>query len=104
MGNMRLPREWACAGDDDLLTWTKQDAPIIEHPPQGLALTGFRDPYIIEQGGKGRPWKIAIGSGIKGQGGTILQYTSDELLQGTGLLTTPPTMTAADIHEGMLCE
>ena len=65
-----------------MLTWTKREAPIIEHPPQGQALTGFRDPYIIQRGGEGRPWKIAIGSGFKGQGGTILQYTSDELLQG----------------------
>ena len=71
-----------CADDADLLTWTKRDAPVIEHPPQGQALTGFRDPYIIQQRGKGRPWKIAIGSGINGQGGTILQYSSDELLQG----------------------
>lgn len=65
-----------------MLTWTKRDAPIIEHPPRGQALTGFRDPYIIQRGGGGRPWKIAIGSGVKEQGGTILQYTSDELLQG----------------------
>ncbi len=65
-----------------MLTWTKREAPIIEHPPQGQALTGFRDPYIIQRGGEGRPWKIAIGSGVRGQGGTILQYTSDELLQG----------------------
>ena len=71
-----------CADDDDLLTWTKQEAPIIEHPPQGEALTGFRDPYIIQRSGGGRPWKIAIGSGIKGSGGTILQYTSDHLLEG----------------------
>lgn len=71
-----------CADDDDLLTWTKQEAPIIEHPPQGEALTGFRDPYIIQRCGGGRPWKIAIGSGIKGSGGTILQYTSDHLLEG----------------------
>ena len=65
-----------------MLTWTKRDAPIIEHPPQGQKLTGFRDPYIIQRGGEGRPWKIAIGSGVRGQGGTILQYTSNELLQG----------------------
>ena len=54
----------------------------MEHPPQSRALTGFRDPYIIQRGGGGGPWKIAIGSGIKGSGGTILQYTSDHLLEG----------------------
>ncbi len=71
-----------CADDEDLLTWTKREMPVIEHPPQGKALTGFRDPYIIQRGGGGRPWRIAIGSGIKGSGGTILQYTSDHLLEG----------------------
>ena len=66
-----------------MLTWTKQDAPIIEFPPQGHALAGFRDPYIIQRGGPERPWRIAIGSGIKGKGGTILLYSSDNLLRGT---------------------
>ena len=66
-----------------MLKWTKQDAPIIEFPPKGQALAGFRDPYIIQRGGPKRPWRIAIGSGIKGKGGTILLYSSDDLLQGT---------------------
>ena len=65
-----------------MLRWTKQDAPIIEFPPQGQALAGFRDPYIIQRGGPERPWRIAIGSGLKGKGGTILLYSSDSLLQG----------------------
>ena len=73
-----------------MLIWTKRDAPIIEHPPKGQALTGFRDPYIIQRGGGGQTWKIAIGSGVKGQGGTILQYTSDELLQGCPISELPP--------------
>ena len=80
-----------------MLTWTKRDAPIIEHPPQGQALTGFRDPYIIQQGGGGRPWKIAVGSGVKGQGGTILQYTSDELLKGAHITGLP----CGDLHAPM---
>ena len=66
-----------------MLEWTKQAVPIIEFPPQGQALAGFRDPYIIQRGGPERPWRIAIGSGIKGKGGTILLYSSDDLLQGT---------------------
>ena len=66
-----------------MLRWAKQDAPIIEYPPQGQALAGFRDPYIIQRGGPQRPWRIAIGSGIKDKGGTILQYSSDDLLHGT---------------------
>ena len=55
----------------------------MEFPPQGQVLVGFRDPYIIQRGGHMLPWRIAIGSGIKGKGGTILLYSSDDLLQGT---------------------
>ena len=62
--------------------WTKRGEPLIPFPPSG-DLVGFRDPYIIQRGdGAGKPWKLIVGSGIKGQGGTLLLYTSPTLLEG----------------------
>ena len=43
---------------------------------------GFRDPYVIQVGGSGRDWRIIIGSGIAGKGGTLLVYASKELASG----------------------
>ena len=71
------------AGDDDyLVTWTKQSRPVIELPPPNEGLVGFRDPYIIQRGVDGKPWKLLLGSGVKGKGGTLLLYTSENLLDG----------------------
>lgn len=70
------------AGDDNLIRWTKNKEPAIALPPQGMALTGFRDPYIIQKGGQGQKWKLILGSGVKEQGGTILLYESDSASSG----------------------
>ncbi len=43
---------------------------------------GFRDPYVIETGGSGRNWRIVLGSGIAGAGGSLLVYSSPELTSG----------------------
>lgn len=64
------------------MAWTKQSRPLIELPPPNEGLVGFRDPYIIQRGVNGRHWKLIIGSGVKGNGGTILLYTSEDLLNG----------------------
>ena len=66
-----------CSGDDNLVEWTKLDEPAIAHAPEGKPLTGFRDPFIIQKGGKGKPWRLIIGSGTKQHGGTILLYESN---------------------------
>ena len=47
-----------------------------------MQLAGFRDPYVIRKGGKGQDWHLLIGSGLKGQGGTLLLYKSKELQSG----------------------
>ena len=60
----------------------KNKEPAIALPPQGMALTGFRDPYIIQKGGNGEKWKLILGSGTKEQGGTILLYESDKAASG----------------------
>ena len=65
------------------MTWRKADRAAIPHPPEGMQLTGFRDPFIFQQGGQGSKWKLILGSGVKGaQGGTILLYHSDSASTG----------------------
>ena len=60
-----------------LETWTKFDGnPVIPGPPEGMEVTGFRDPYVWKEGDD---WLMALGSGLKGQGGAILLYRSSDL-------------------------
>lgn len=66
----------------DLIRWHKQEQPIIPHPPDNMKLTGFRDPYIIQTGGPNQKWKMLLGSGIEGQGGTLLIYETADLTSG----------------------
>jgi beta-fructofuranosidase len=63
--------------DDDLTTWTKSGAnPVLNGPPAGLAVTGFRDPSIWREGDS---WLMTVGSGFQGQGGAVLLYASTDL-------------------------
>lgn len=52
--NMVMTSSTGLADDDRLLKWTKVEQPVIPGPPPGLRVTGFRDPYVIQQGGKAR--------------------------------------------------
>ena len=62
---------------DDMLTWEKYAGnPVIPERPRD-DLEGFRDPFVWKEGNS---WYMVIGSGIKGQGGTALLYTSKDLL------------------------
>ena len=72
----------------DLIRWHKQEQPIIPHPPDNKKLTGFRDPYIIQTGGPHQKWKMLLGSGIEGQGGTLLVYEATHLTSGPSLYIT----------------
>jgi beta-fructofuranosidase len=72
----------AVAQDDDLRTWKKLDAPVIENPPAGLAVTGFRDPCLWKEG---ENWMLILGSGTLAKGGCILLYTSTDLRHWTYL-------------------
>ena len=95
----------ACgSGDVDLIRWHKQEQPIIPHPPENMKLTGFRDPYIIQTGGPDRKWKMLLGSGIEGKGGTLLVYESTDLTSGVDYLswlipTSLMTRTEVDCNE-----
>ena len=70
------------AGDSSLRTWEKLREPAIAAPPSGMKLTGFRDPFVIQRGGSGKPWLLIIGSGVKGRAGTILLYSSQQAASG----------------------
>jgi beta-fructofuranosidase len=62
---------------DGLLTWEKHPRnPVIPGPPPGLEVTGFRDPCVWKEPDG---WYMAVGSGIKGQGGAVLLYRSKDL-------------------------
>jgi beta-fructofuranosidase len=74
-------------GDDDLITWTKQEPPTIPKPP--LLLTGFpsitghlsadfRDPFVWRESNR---WLMLIGTGLRKKGGTALLYESEDLRQ-----------------------
>ena len=81
-------------GDKDLIRWQKQEHPIIAHPPDNMKLTGFRDPYIIQKGGPNQKWKMLLGSGIEGQGGTLLLYEATDLTSGLHhIISTPCSCT-----------
>lgn len=65
--------------DPDLIAWTKFDGnPVIAAPPPELAVGGFRDPFIWREDDG---WYCAIGSGIKGSGGSVLLYRSRDLVR-----------------------
>ncbi len=72
----------AVAQDDDLRTWKKFPEPVIAAPPDGLAVTGFRDPCVWREHDQ---WMLIVGSGILHKGGAILLYNSPDLRRWTYL-------------------
>jgi beta-fructofuranosidase len=66
----------ATAEDDALLHWKKRPTPIIAAPPQGMYVTGFRDPCLWQEGDE---WYVGIGSGERTIGGCVLLYRSRDL-------------------------
>jgi beta-fructofuranosidase len=66
----------ATSEDPELKTWTKLPEPVIASPPVGMQVNGFRDPSPWRQGDW---WYAVLGSGIEGQGGTVLLYKSKDL-------------------------
>ena len=77
-GSNKIQEAQCLAWSDDpaLLTWTKGPQPIVPHPPEGLQITGFRDPSSWKQG----DWYyMTIGSGIAKAGGCVLLYRSRDM-------------------------
>lgn len=65
----------ATSSDPDLQTWQKLDKPVIDGPPPGLKVTGFRDPFSWKDG---EDWFIGVGSGFSQIGGAVLLYRSED--------------------------
>ena len=66
----------AVARDAGLISWEKAVAPVIDAPPPGMEVNGFRDPSPWRQG---EWWYTVLGSGIAGDGGAVLLYRSRDL-------------------------
>jgi beta-fructofuranosidase len=65
----------ATSTDNDLRTWQKFPQPVLV-PPQNSQLTGFRDPFLYRTETN---WLMGIGSGLRGIGGRVLLYRSEDL-------------------------
>jgi|SRR4051812_35779175 beta-fructofuranosidase len=72
----------AVAQDENLRSWKKIPQPVIAAPPEGLKVTGFRDPCVWREGDR---WMLILGSGTRDRGGMILLYTSRDLRNWTYL-------------------
>ena len=65
--------------DNELIVWQKSPRnPVIAGPPEGLDVTGFRDPYVWREDDG---WYMVLGSGIRGQGGMVMLYRSSNLYE-----------------------
>jgi len=64
---------------DGMHTWRRfAGNPVIPKPPVIAGLEdGFRDPFVWREGDR---WRLIVGSGIRGTGGTVLLYESPDLL------------------------
>ena len=64
---------------DNLRTWERHERnPVVPGPPPGMEVTGFRDPYVWQEG---EVWYLLMASGTKEAGGTALLYQSGDLRQ-----------------------
>jgi beta-fructofuranosidase len=72
----------AWSDDPDLIHWTKLPNPIVAEPPEGLAVTGFRDPSVWKQHGS---YYMTVGTGMPKIGGGVLLYRSNDLRRWTYL-------------------
>jgi beta-fructofuranosidase len=75
---LRETQAIATSLDADLRTWKKRDKPVIESPPAGLEITGFRDPFAWKDGDA---WYMCIGSGFPQIGGAVLLYRSTDTVK-----------------------
>ncbi len=64
---------------DGMQTWRRfAGNPVLAKRPDIPHLEdGFRDPFVWREGDR---WKMVVGSGIRGQGGTVLLYQSPDLV------------------------
>lgn len=72
----------AWSDDPMLVKWTKDSTPIVGRPPEGLKVTGFRDPSAWRAGDG---YYMTVGSGLEEKGGCVLLYGSKDLRHWTYL-------------------
>jgi beta-fructofuranosidase len=65
----------ATSVDPDLRSWRKLNKPVLDGPPPGLQVTGFRDPCPWKDGDI---WYLGVGSGFNKVGGAVLLYSSPD--------------------------
>lgn len=75
--NFRETQCLATSADPELGAWTKLPQPVIARPPAGLDITGFRDPCPFRAADGS--WLLGVGSGLRGLGGCVLLYRSQDL-------------------------
>ena len=69
------------ASTGDGITFEKSAGnPVIKAPPHVTGIREFRDPFVWRQGAE---YRMIVGSGIEGQGGTALLYRSADLIGWT---------------------
>jgi beta-fructofuranosidase len=123
-GTKRGPKELATIGGDPndvqemqclawsddarLIHWTKAEKPIIPMPPEGMKITGFRDPSAWKQG----DWYyMTVGAGEAKVGGCVLLYRSKAIDHGweyahkltSGAWNGKPTQNPCDDGEMWEC-
>ncbi len=65
----------ATSADPELGRFDKLPQPVIEGPPAGMKVTGFRDPFGWKDGDT---WYAGVGSGFNKVGGALLLYRSKD--------------------------
>src|SRR5215813_3877491 len=73
--NFREVQCLATSSDPQLRKWNKWKEPVIQ-PPSDPKLTGFRDPFLWQDGST---WYLGVASGQFQQGGQVLLYRSKDL-------------------------
>ncbi|WP_440131308.1 GH32 C-terminal domain-containing protein [Paenibacillus xylanexedens] len=67
-------------GDPDLVQWVKHPEPLIVQK-KGMGVFGdFRDPFVWKDD---EGWFALVGSGIEGEGGAALAFSSQDMLNWT---------------------
>jgi beta-fructofuranosidase len=66
----------AWSDDPQLVRWSKDPKPVVARPPEGLKITGFRDPSAWRSG---EGYYMTVGSGVENEGGCVLLYHSNDL-------------------------
>ncbi|MGB7341413.1 MAG: glycoside hydrolase family 32 protein [Phototrophicaceae bacterium] len=99
-GNTVQSQFVATSDDETLVNWVKHPRnPIISTmPPEAKQTSDFRDPYVWKEDDA---WYMLIGSEIKGQGGVVFLYRSDDALNWTYL---NPLLEADDYELGNVWE